>query len=131
MLGIARLKPGVTFEQARSKLKALADRMAVANADVSEGMSATLLPLSNSPHGPQALLAGPLRILMGVCMLLCSLSAPMWPTCMLARATVREKEFAARLALGAARVRLARQVLTESLVSPAPAQPWAWPRRHG
>jgi hypothetical protein len=43
MLGIARLKPGVTFEQARLELKTLADRMAVANADVSEGMSATLL----------------------------------------------------------------------------------------
>jgi hypothetical protein len=42
MLGIARLKQGVTIDQARGELKALADRMAIANADVSEGMSATL-----------------------------------------------------------------------------------------
>jgi hypothetical protein len=69
MLGIARLKPGVTFDQARLELKTLADRMAVANADVSEGMSATLMPLWKSPHGPQGLLVGPLRILMGVCVL--------------------------------------------------------------
>src|SRR5580698_7354248 len=69
MLGIARLKQGVTMDQARGELKALADRMAIANADVSEGMSATLLPLWQSPHGPQGLLAGPLRILMGVCIL--------------------------------------------------------------
>lgn len=116
MLGIARLKPGVTLEQARSELKALADRMAIANADVSEGMSATLLPLSNSPHGPQALLAGPLRILMGVCILLMLIVCSNVANLMLARATVREKEFTARLALGAGRVRLARQVLTESLV---------------
>ena len=58
MLGIARLKSGVTLGQARGELKALADRMATIHADVSEGMSATLLPLSNSPHGPQGLLAG-------------------------------------------------------------------------
>jgi predicted permease len=116
MLGIARLKQGVTLEQARGELKALADRMAIANADVSEGMSATLLPLSKSPHGPQGLLAGPLRILMGVCVLVLLIVCSNVANLMLARATVREKEFTARLALGAGRLRLARQVLTESLI---------------
>src|SRR5579872_1144429 len=42
MLGIARLKPGVTIDQARSELQGLAQRMALAHADVSEGMSATV-----------------------------------------------------------------------------------------
>ncbi len=37
MLGIARVRRGVTMEQARQELKALADRMAIANADVSRG----------------------------------------------------------------------------------------------
>ena len=54
MLGIARLKQGVTVDQARQELAALADRMSVANADVSQGMCATLMPLWKSPHGPQA-----------------------------------------------------------------------------
>jgi predicted permease len=116
MLGIARLKPGVTFEQARLELKALADRMAIANADVSEGMSATLLPLWKSPHGPQGLLVGPLRILMGVCLLVLLIVCANVANLLLARATAREKEFSARLALGAARGRVARQVLTESLM---------------
>ena len=49
MLGIARLRPGVTTEQARQELAALAGRMAVADADTNQGMSATLLPLSKSP----------------------------------------------------------------------------------
>jgi predicted permease len=116
MLGIARLKQGVTFEQAGAELKALADRMAVANADVSEGMSATLLPLAKSPHGPQGLLAGPLRVLMGVCTLLLLIVCANVANLLLARATVREKEFTARMALGARRGRIARQVLTESLM---------------
>jgi predicted permease len=116
MLGIARLKPGVSFEQARQEVKGLAERMAVANADVSEGMSATLLPLWKSPHGPQGLLVGPLRILMGVCALLLLIVCANVANLMLARATMREPEFAARLALGASRRRLARQVLTETLL---------------
>jgi predicted permease len=116
MLGIARLKQGVTIDQARGELKALADRMAIANADVSEGMSATLMPLWKSPHGPQGLLVGPLRILMGVCILVLLIVCANVANLLLARATVREKEFTARLALGAGRARLARQVLTESLL---------------
>ena len=116
MLGIARLKQGVTADQARQELKVLADRMAIANADVSEGMSATLLPLWKSPHGPQGLLVGPLRILMGVCILVLLIVCANVANLQLARATVREKEFSARLALGAGRSRLARQVLTESLL---------------
>ncbi len=116
MLGIARLKQGVPIDRARAELKALADRMAIANANVSEGMSATLLPLSDSPHGPQGLLAGPLRILMGVCILVLLIVCANVANLLLARATVREKEFTARLALGANRSRLARQVLTESLL---------------
>jgi len=116
MLGIARLKQGVTFDQARAELKALADRMAVLNADVSLGMSATLMPLWKSPHGPQGLLVGPLRILMGVCVLVLLIVCANVANLLLARAMVREREFTARLALGAGRARLARQVLTESLL---------------
>ena len=116
MLGIARVKQGVTVEQARQALKALAERMAVVNANVSQGMSATIMPLWQSPHGPQGLLAGPLRILMGVCVLVLLIVCANVANLQVARATVREKEFTARLALGALRTRLARQVLTESLL---------------
>jgi predicted permease len=116
LLGIARLKQGVTLEQARQELAALAQRMAIADADTNEGMSATLLPLWKSPYGPQGLLAGPLRILMGVCILLLAIVCVNVANLLLARATVREKEFSTRLALGAGRWRLAQQVLIESLL---------------
>ena len=116
MLGIARLKSGVTADQARLELKALAERMAVLNADVSLGMSATLIPLWKSPHGPQGLLIGPLRILMGISVLVLLIVCANVANLLLARATVREKEFSARLALGATRLRIVRQVLTECLL---------------
>ena len=116
MLGIARVKSGVSFDDARLELKTLAERMAIANANVSEGMSATLMPLWKSPHGPQALLLGPLRILMGVCILVLLIVCANVANLQLARATAREKEFSARMALGATRTRIARQVLTESLL---------------
>ena len=58
MLGFARLKPGVTLEQAQEELTALCRRMAVADADMDQGMSATLLPMWKSHFGPQGLLLG-------------------------------------------------------------------------
>jgi predicted permease len=116
MLGIARLRPGVTLDQARNELAALATYMSVANADVSQGMSATVLPLWKSPYGPQALLAAPLKILMGISMLVLLIVCANVANLLLAKAASREKEFSTRLALGATRRRLTRQVLTESLM---------------
>jgi len=116
MLGVARLKQGVTMEQGRQELASLATRMAVANADVSEGMSATIVPLSKSPFGPQALLAAPLKVLMGISILVLLIVCANVANLLLARAAAHGKEFSTRLALGAGHARLARQVLTESLI---------------
>jgi predicted permease len=116
MLGIARLTPGVTVDQAQHELAALADRMSVANADVSQGMSAAIMPLSKSPYGPQAMLAAPLKVLMGISALVLLIVCANVANLLLAKAASREKEFTTRLALGAARGRLVRQVLTESLM---------------
>lgn len=116
LLAIARVKRDVTFGQAGQELKVLAERMAVANADVSQGMSAAVLPLSQSPFGPQALLTGPLRILMGVSVLVLLIVCANVANLLMARATAREKEFSARMALGAQRGRVARQVLTECMM---------------
>lgn len=116
LLGIARLKPGVTLEQARRELQALAGRMAVLDADTNEGMSATLLPMSKAHFGPQGVLMAPLKVLMGVCMLVLLIVCANVANLLLARTASRQREFSTRLALGASHARVLRQVLVDSLV---------------
>jgi predicted permease len=113
---LARLAPGVTIEQARGEVQALANRMAVADADSNQGIGATILPVWQSHFGPQAMLLKPITILMGasgvVLLIVCANLANL----LLARATGRLKEFSIRLALGARPVRLIQQLLTETLL---------------
>lgn len=121
MLGIARLKEGVTLEQAQQELAALANRMAVADADTNEGMSATFLPMAESHFGPQSLLLAPLRLLLGVCAVVLLIVCANVANLLLARTTARSKEFSTRMALGAGHARVAQQVFVESLVLAASA----------
>jgi predicted permease len=116
LIVIARLKPGVTREQARSEIAGLARRMAEADADTNTGISATVLPLWKSNFGMQGALLAPLEILMAVCFVVLAIVCANVANLLLARFTARQREFSVRLALGAGRFRLARQVLTESLV---------------
>ncbi len=113
---IARLGPGVTLEQARDELKSLALRMAEANAYTNHGISATVVPMSQSSFGAERVLSAPLGILMAVCSVVLLIVCANVANLLLARATSRNKEFSIRVALGAGRVRLVRQLLTETLL---------------
>jgi len=113
---IARLKPGVTVAQARGEIEALARRVVEASTQKDEGLTATVVPVWKSHTGGQSLLLAPLGILMAVCFVVLLIVCSNVANLLLARSVGRQKEFSIRLALGAGRLRLARQLVTEVLL---------------
>ena len=107
---MARLKPGVTLEQARAETRALAGRMAVLDADTNQGVGAEVLPLWKGNFSAQAVILKPMAILSAAGVLLLLIVCANVANLLLARASVRRKEFSLRLALGAAPARVGRQL---------------------
>jgi len=113
---MARLAPGVSLEQARSEIQSIGTYMGKANADTSEGMSATLLPLWKSHYGIQDSLRAPLGMLTGACLVVLLIICANVANLLLTHTLTRRKEFCVRMALGAQRSRLVRLLLTETAV---------------
>jgi predicted permease len=111
-----RLKPGVSAEQARLALDALALQLEREFPEVNEGKRVTLTPPGFISGVIRGAVLGFTGLLMVVVAFVLLLACTNLANLLLARAAERRKEIAMRLALGASRLRLVRQLMAESML---------------
>jgi putative ABC transport system permease protein len=115
---IARLKPGISVAQAQAEMDLIAERLAQEYPETNTNRGILVVPIneayarhvrgSGNPRTLIILLSIVVSVLLIACLHVASL--------LIARSATREKEIAVRAALGAERLRLARQLLTESIL---------------
>lgn len=109
----ARLKPGVTVVRARADMETIAQRLAQSDEELT-GWTATVFNFQTEDTGPE--LHRAIYVLMGAVGFLLLIACANLANLTLARATLRSREIAIRLALGASRGRIVSQLVAESFL---------------
>ena len=112
-ISFARLKPGVTVAQARAEMENIGNRLSQQYPEDFSNMSATVVPMSEYGLDRLGKVIWALFIAVGFVMLIACVNVA---NLLLARGASRQRELALRRALGASSVRIARQLLTESVL---------------
>jgi predicted permease len=111
--GVARLRSGVSIDQARADLAEVSRNLAAAYPESDKGIGAALIPFRTSMVGRVEPFLLVLFSAVGFVLLIACVNVA---NLLLARSAGRSREFAVRAALGAGKLRLIRQLLTESIL---------------
>src|SRR5277367_2839984 len=111
-----RLKPGVTREQAQAEISGVANRLESHYPDTHRGRSAQLWPLWQTPFNNAGTMLPTLEIMLGVVFFVLLIACANVGNLLLVKSFARRHEMTVRLAIGAGRGRLLRQLLTEGVI---------------
>ena len=114
--GYAFLKPGVTRQQANAELHAISQRLEKEYPETNRGHDLSLAPLWRTPFNQAGNMTSTLAITMAVVFFVLLIACANVSNLLLARSLLRRHEMTMRLALGAGRRRLIKQLFTEGLI---------------
>jgi putative ABC transport system permease protein len=114
--GFVRLKRGISIEQAQTEMSALASRLESAYPETNRGRGFRLYPLWQTPFNNAGAMLPTLGIALVVVIAVLLIACANVGNLLLVRALARQQEMTVRVSIGAGRLRLVRQLMTEGVV---------------